>query len=378
MGGAGSHEQVAAYRSPLLDLPGAVATDTSAAAHAIDAGVAAHDVDAGVAAHYGDPLREQRQLANGAGLVDLSHRGVIRISGADRLSWLHNLTTQSVERLSPGASAQALILSPQGHVEHHLQLVDDGESVWIHVERADVAPLVDFLTSMRFMLRVEVADVTADWAIVWEPILSPHATLLTRVDPQLDEVAGRQVFVPRPDLLAFVTSTDRTGPPVGVLALEALRVAAGRPRFGFETDHRTIPHELGWIGTAVQLDKGCYRGQETVARVANLGRPPRRLVRLHLDGSARETLPARGSEVVVAAVGEEIGVIGRVTTAAYHYELGPIALAVVKYATPDDASVLVRTGDGDVPATMDAVVERDSGPRPGQVARAAFRTLGVR
>jgi folate-binding protein YgfZ len=366
MGAAGVSEQVAVYRSPLLDLPGAVATDSAAA----------RDADAGVAAHYGDPLREQRQLANGAGFVDLSHRSVIRISGADRLTWLHNLTTQGLDRLTPGFGAQALILSPQGHVEHHLQLVDDGEAVWIHVERADAQPLVDFLTSMRFMLRVEVDDLTTDWAVLWEPILEPHATLLSRVDPQRDEVAGRQVFVPRTDILAFATSADRTGPPAGVLALEALRVAAGRPRFGLETDHRTIPHEMGWIGTAVQLDKGCYRGQETVARVANLGRPPRRLVRLNLDGSARETLPAHGSEV--AEVSDDAAVIGRVTTAAYHYELGPIALAVVKYATPDDEPVMVRTGDVDVPATMDAVVERDSGPRPGQVARAAFRTLGVR
>ena len=372
MSAAAESVQTAAYRSPLLDLPAAVATDDWPAGDAS----AERDLDAGVAAHYGDPLREQRQLANGTGFVDLSHRSVVRISGADRLTWLHNLTTQSLERLSTGVGAQALILSPQGHVEHHLQLVDDGDSVWIHVERDDARSLVDFLTSMRFMLRVEVDDVTADWAVVWEPVLEPHATLLSRVDPERDEVAGRQVFVPRRDLLAFATSADRTGPPAGVLALEALRVAAGRPRFGRETDHRTIPHELGWIGTAVQLDKGCYRGQETVARVANLGRPPRRLVRLHLDGSARETLPARDSEVAV--VGDDVAAIGRITTAAYHYELGPIALAVVKYATPDDVSVLVRTGDADVPATMDAVVERDSGPRPGQAARAAFRTLGVR
>ena len=369
MGAVDESVHTAAYRSALLDLPGAVATDSPAGS--TDAAP-----DAGVAAHYGDPLREQRQLAAGAGFVDLSHRSVVKITGVDRLTWLHNLSTQSLERLAPGVGAQALILSPQGHIEHHLQLVDDGDAVWIHVEPSDAQSLVDFLTSMRFMLRVDAEDVTADWAVVWEPILEAHPTLLTRVDPQRDDVAGRQVFVPRTDLSAFATAVDRTGPPAGVLALEALRVAAGRPRFGLETDHRTIPHELGWIGTAVQLDKGCYRGQETVARVANLGRPPRRLVRLHLDGSAREGLPARGSEVVL--VGDEGDVIGRVTSAAYHYELGPIALAVVKYATADDATVVVRNSDVDVPATMDAVVERDSGPRPGQAARAAFRTLGVR
>src|SRR5665213_2468182 len=148
------------YRSPLLDLPAAVATDGGP--------------DSGVAAHYGDPLREQRQLAAGAGWVDLSHRAVVRVSGADRLSWLHNLSTQRLDKLAPGESADALILSPQGHVEHHLQLVDDGEAVWLHTEPGSAAALVDFLTSMRFMLRVDVDDVSAGWAVVWEPVTEPH------------------------------------------------------------------------------------------------------------------------------------------------------------------------------------------------------------
>ncbi|MDQ1464848.1 MAG: tRNA-modifying protein YgfZ [Actinomycetota bacterium] len=342
------------YRSPLLDLPGAVASEGP--------------LDAGVAAHYGDPLREQRQLAKGAAFVDLSHRAVVRISGSDRLSWLHNLTTQKLDALAPGASAEALILSPLGHVEHHLQLVDDGESTWAHVEPGAVDALVGFLTSMRFMLQVDPTDVTPDWAVVWEPIAEPHGTLLSRVDPQADAVSGRQVFVPRAELAAFAAADDRPGPPGGAQALEALRVEAGRPRFGVDTDHRTIPHEMGWIGSAVKLDKGCYRGQETVARVANLGRPPRRLVRLHLDGTETEQLPPPDSEVQL-----DDAVIGRVTTAAYHYELGPIALAVVKYATPDDSSVVVRTAELARSATLEAIVERDDALRPGQAARAAFR-----
>jgi len=366
---APASDESAGYRSPLLQLPGAVATDTETA---VDPDSPA-PIDLGVAAHYGDPLREQRNLVNGAGFVDLSHRSVVRISGDDRLKWLNDLTTQRLDQLKPGVGSEALILSPQGHVEHHLQLVDDGEAVWMHVEPDSAKALVDFLTSMRFMLRVDVADVTADWAIAWEPIREPHPTLLSRIDLQDDEVSGRQVFVPRSDLAVFAAEADRTGAPAGVLALEALRVAAGRARFGVDTDHRTIPHEMGWIGSAVKLDKGCYRGQETVARVANLGRPPRRLVRLHLDGSVREQLPAQGSDVVTDGA-----VIGRLTSAGYHYELGPIALAVIKYATPDDVPVLVLAGDAAISATIDAVVERDTTERPGQAARAAFRTLGVR
>lgn len=336
------------YRSPLLDLPGAVPADSP---------------DDGVAAHYGDPLREQRRLGDREGFVDLSHRDVIRIGGPDRLSWLHSLTTQHLERLEPGGGTQALVLSPQGHIEHHLRLVDDGEQCWVDLEPGCGAPLVEFLDSMRFMLRVDVSP--ADHAVVWQPVREPHPRLLSCIDPRPDAVGGRDVFVPRAELGSFAKDA---GQAVGVQALEALRIEAGRPRFGLDTDHRTIPHEVGWVGTAVHLAKGCYRGQETVARVANLGRPPRRLVRLHIDGSVREVLPERGSAIFVD--GAEVG---RLTSVAYHYELGPIGLALVKYSTDDGIDVVIGSGDVAVTARLESVVERDEQPRPGQAARAAFR-----
>jgi folate-binding protein YgfZ len=141
------------------------------------------------------------------------------------------------------------------------------------------------------------------------------------------------------------------GGPAGLWPYEALRIAAHQPRLGFETDHRTIPHEVGWIGTAVHLDKGCYRGQETVARVHNLGRPPRRLVFLHLDGSV-ETLPMPG-----APVEHEGREVGRVTSAARHFELGPIALALIKRNVPVDTPLVA----GGVAASQEAVVSPDVG-----------------
>lgn len=341
---------MAEYRSPLLGRAGAVPDDAD---------------DAGVAAHYGDPIREQRRLVERAGWVDLSHRGVVRIEGVDRLTWLHNLTTARVDKLEPGVGVDGLILSPQGHVEHYLSLVDDGSAVWIHVEPGEAESLVEFLESMRFMLRVDVADVTDAWAVVWQPSNERHPALVSRVDPMADAVTGRQVFLPRNELMGFA---DEAAEPVGVRALEALRIEAGRARFRVDTDHRTIPHEVGWIGNAVQLNKGCYRGQETVAHVENLGRPPRRLVRLHLDGSVREALPARGTEVFV-----EGSSVGHVTSCAYHYELGPIALALVKYMTADNIDVVVGAGESGIAAMLEPVVVRDDRPRPGQAARAAFR-----
>ncbi len=309
--------------SPLLSRAGAVAADPP---------------DAGVAAHYGDPFREQRRLSQGHGLVDLSHRDVVRVAGRDRLSWLHSLTTQHLTSLAPGVATDALVLSPHGHVEHALAIVDDGEATWMHVEPGTAPALVDFLDRMRFLLRVEVAEVSDAWAMVAEPRPEPHPRHLTRV---LSE--GREVFLPREEL---ESAADAAGELAGIWAYEALRVAAHRPRAGRETDHRTIVQEVGWIPSAVHLDKGCYRGQETVARVHNLGRPPRRLVFLHLDGSV-DALPAHGDPVLL---GERQ--VGFVTSAVRHFALGPVALALVKRAVPVDELLIA----GGVPATQEVIV----------------------
>ncbi|WP_313896006.1 glycine cleavage T C-terminal barrel domain-containing protein [Streptomyces sp. YIM 98790] len=307
------------YASPLLALPGAVAADAP---------------DAGVAAHYGDLFREQRTLEHGDGFVDLSHRDVVTVTGEDRLTWLHLLLTQHVSELPPGRATEALILSAKGHVEHALYLVDDGATTWMHTEPGRAAALTGYLESMKFFYRVEIADRTADCAVVFLPagsIAEPGPDAVVR-----ETAWGREVFLPRTRLEEFAAAH---GPAAGVLAFEALRVAGHRPRLGRETDHRTIPHELGWIGSAVHLDKGCYRGQETVARVQNLGKPPRRLVFLHLDGSEVK-LPEHGDPVRLAADGPEGRVLGFVTTAARHHELGPIALALVKRNVPEDAELL--------------------------------------
>ncbi|APS20704.1 folate-binding protein [Streptomyces sp. CS149] len=319
-------------KSPLLSLPGAVPAEGR---------------DEGVAAHYGDLFREQRALADGNGFVDLSHRGVVTVTGDDRLSWLHLLLTQHVSDLAPHQATEALILSANGHIEHAMYLVDDGTTVWMHVEPDTQADLIAYLESMKFFYRVEVADRTPDTAVVHLPagsIAEAPDGVTVRETPQ-----GRDLFLPREELEAFAAAH---GPAAGILAYEALRVEGHRPRVGFETDHRTIPHELGWIGTAVHLQKGCYRGQETVARVHNLGKPPRRLVFLHLDGSEVH-LPGHGTPVRLAADGQEGRQLGFITTSARHHELGPIALALVKRNVAVDAELIA----GDTAAAQETVVE---------------------
>ncbi|MCM3517110.1 folate-binding protein [Nocardioides sp. P86] len=301
--------------STLLSLPGAVAGD---------------GVDAPVAAHYGSFNTEQRALEAGNGFVDLSHRDVVRLEGPDRLTWLHSLTSQYFTGLAPGVWTSALILSPQGHVEHAFTGVDDGEAFVAHTEPGAAGALLGFLERMKFMTRVELTEVTTDLAVTWRASTQGYD------------------LVPRDQLHAYA---DAAGPAAGLWAFEALRIARGEPRHGLDTDARTIPNEAGWVGPAVHLDKGCYRGQETVARVHTLGRPPRRLTLLHLDGTENR-LPTRGAEL---RHGEKV--IGFVGTSARHHELGPIALAMVKRNVPLDATLDVEG----MPAAQEVVVDPEVG-----------------
>ncbi len=318
--------------------------------------VAATDRDAGVTWHYGDPLREQRVLATGAGIVDRSNRDVLIVPGADRLGWLHSICSQHVADLHDGDSTESLVLSPHGHVEQHWQVTELNDTVWLDTEPGAAPEVLKYLQMMRFLKRVEPADVTEQWAVL--SLVGPATpTVLALAGLPVPDAAGRAVsldgggFVrrmewPGPDaadlMVPRMAATDVFGrlveagaAPTGLWAFEAARVEARRPRLGLETDHRTIPHEVGWIGPAVHLNKGCYRGQETVARVQNLGRPPRMLALAHLSGES-DTLPEPGTPVELG--GRAVGFLG---TALHHYELGPIALVVVKRNVAPDADLQV-------------------------------------
>lgn len=300
----------------------------------------------------------------------MSHRDVLYIAGADRHRWLHDLTTAHLLDLPPGESRLALILDPHGHVEHELHLVEDGQGIWCSVEPGTGGELLAYLQSMRFLLRVEPAA-RPDVAVVWEPQQEPAGNTATYLVPAefagtgstpagADDrggpakyivhrpavFPGREVFLPASEVPGRLAASG----PVGTWALEALRVAAAVPRLGLDTDHRTLPHEVGWIGPGVHLHKGCYRGQEAVARVHNLGRPPRRLALAHLDGSLGR-FPAHGDPV---RVGERV--VGTVGSAARHYELGPIATVLLKRSTDPSAELSVETAQGPVAATQEVVI----------------------
>lgn len=289
--------------------------------------------DKGAVWHLGEPVKEQRALAAGTAWADLSHHNIVAVSGVDRLKWLHDLTTQFVSDLLPGVWLPGMILDARGHVEFQFNLVDDGSTTFIVLDPGYIENLIEYLTKMKFMLRVEVRDASGDFAVL-------------RALGMPTEIGGPFALVPRREVAQMKESFGGEATQVGTWTLDAERVAAGRPRIGFETDHKSIPNELGVLNGAVHMKKGCYRGQETVAKIFNLGNPPRRLVMLHLDGSD-VGFPATGTKVENDGV-----VVGFVGTVARHHELGTIALAIVKRNTPLAAILSV---DG-IPASQQAIV----------------------
>ena len=289
--------------------------------------------DKGAVWHFGEPVKEQRALEAGTAWADLSHHNIIAVSGEDRLKWLHDLTTQFVSDLQPGVWMANMILDAKGHIEFQFNVVDDGSTTFLVLDPGYSEQLIEYLTKMKFMLRVDVKDASSEFAVL-------------RAPGKPTEIGGPFALVPRSEVEEMKKTFGGVATQVGTWALEAERVAAHRPRIGFETDHKSIPNEIGVLNGAVHMKKGCYRGQETVAKIYNLGNPPRRLVMLHLDGSD-VGFPAVGTKIENDGI-----VVGFIGTVARHHELGTIALAVVKRNTPIEATLMV---DG-VPAAQQVIV----------------------
>lgn len=350
-------------------------------------------VEDGILMHVGNPLVEQRRLVRGEAVAPLENRSVVSVAGPDRLAWLDSITSQAVAGLAPGESSELLVLDPNGHIEHAAGIVDDGETAWLLVDSADAGPLVAWLTTMRFRMRVEIrlvdevavigavspdaarftafapAGVPLIWRDPW-PGITPggYGYAVGEHPGQAREWVEIIVGASERDRIAEAAAAGEVG-LAGALAVEALRIAAWRPSWGREVDERSLPHELDWLRTSVHLSKGCYRGQETVAKVHNLGHPPRRLVAVHLDG-ADSILPPPGSEVRVA--GGEVGVL---TSVALHMDDGPIGLALVKRTTPD-GDATVETAEGAVSARLETIVPPEAGaaasvPRLPRLSRRA-------
>lgn len=322
-------------------------------------------------AHFGNPLIEQRSLYKGEAICVLEPHGVIEVTGVDRLSWLHSLLSQDIKNLSAGQSAEALLLDPNGHIEQLIFLIEDGSSCFLIVESSKTLSLLEWLNKMVFRMKVEVKDRSLDFAVVGATKVIPDLASSESGKPLVFEDSwpgvssgGHRYSTRKTDFswflhLVLVHELDSklSGKSLaGFSAADALRVSAGRPSIA-EVDEKTLPHELDLLSTAVHLSKGCYRGQETVAKVHNLGHPPRRLTFLHLDGSGH-SLPAPGDQVRV--LGEE-KVRGKITSVAQHFEMGPIALALLQRAVPEDAVLEVLAKEGLVSATQEIIVPQSAG-----------------
>ena len=364
--------------------------------------------DAAVPAHYGSPLREQRRLLDRRALVDLGQLELLEVRGADARSWLTTTTTQILEGTPVGSASSVGVLSPQGRVEHlAAAVVIDEDAVLLILDAGCRAGLRRYLEMMRFAARVELTDrddlrvlgglapagevldgiglpePVAVWSDDW-PEVAPGGVAY---GPPPEDPAGTVLTVL--DRAALEALPWQSGQLAGMSSFEALRIADHRARATHEVDDRSIPHELDLLRTTVHTTKGCYRGQETVAKVLNLGQPPRRLVMLHLDGSQDIPLD-RGGEVRLG--GPDGKVVGTVTSTGLHADLGPIALAVVRRNVPLDAALSVSgppvqapdpdgtgadaaamtgaaNGDGAAELWVDAtqepiVLPRDHGERP--------------
>ncbi len=336
--------------------------------------------DAGIS-HFGDPFREQRRLAAGTAIAPLDDRAVIEVAGPERLSWLDSITSQAVGRLTPGESTELLVLDPQGRVEHAAGVVDDGSSTWLIADAGDADALATWLTRMKFRTQATVerrtdlaligfVDGASAAATVVAAALASNGVPLIWADPWQHVTAGGhqyaeisehpgaalawRVGILTDDAAAALADSLEPDAAAGLLAAEALRIAAWRPRWAAEVDERSLPHESDWLRTAVHLNKGCYRGQETVAKVHNLGHPPRRLAALQLDGSDA-VLPPVGSPVF--AGDDEVG---HITSAARHHEDGPIALAILSRRTPV-GDLTVRADGIDIAAAQQVIVPADAG-----------------
>jgi tRNA-modifying protein YgfZ len=325
--------------------------------------------------HFGSPLQEQRAFLAGTAVVDVSDSDVVCVSGPDRLVWLDSLISQQVLGLQPGVCAEGLILDPRGHIEHAFFLTDDGSTTWLLVSPTKGEALSGWLASMKFRMDVDIALDSSNTTILAH-YAGPETTgvpeglgdpIVSFRDPWpvVQEGSVGYALEPHPGagwavsylVVPASIDVDRLS-FAGSLSLEAAMIAAGRPSMA-DVDEKSLPHEFDWLRTAVHLNKGCYRGQETVAKVQNLGHPPRRLTLLHLDGSQSQ-LPRPGDPVMLDDTQK-----GHITRAAWHCELGPIALALVKRTTPTDVTLSVISDGISVPANQEVLVTPDAGASRG-------------
>lgn len=320
-----------------------------------------------MADHFGNLLLEQRKLLAGESYVERVDQAVVRISGEDAKSWLHSLLTQDILNLAPGDSSEALLLSPQGHIEQQLKILIDETGVLLITQLDKVSELVSWLERMRFRSKVliEITDLKSFGIFkehpgkVWRDQFANENPFSVSYNP------SRMKF----DYFEIIGDTPPALSPAGLMAFQALRIAAGRPEIT-DIDDKSLPHEFDWLSSAVHLGKGCYRGQESVSKIHNLGHPPRRLILLNLETG--DDLATKGDLVFY-----KDKQVGKILSAALHFEQGSIALALVARNTPY-LDLQVETSNRKVSASQQVLVPADAGKAANLPRPSAFKLSGKR
>jgi folate-binding protein YgfZ len=315
--------------------------------------------------HFGNPLGEQRQLLAGKAAVKRIDQKVLALTGEDALSWLHSITSQNIKNLKPYESTETLVLTPTGHIEHQIKVLafDSGLYLIVNAEKAEA--LSKWLNMMRFRSKVAISETDLE---VWGGFADLALSELVWVDGFDSEPKGSVRYAQKVESFPYREYLLPTGarPEIqeaGLLAFEALRIAAGRPEIT-DVDDRSLPHEFDWLASAVHLSKGCYRGQETVAKVHNLGHPPRRLVVLNLE--VGDTMANPGEEISYQGK-----LVGKVLAGALHHDAGSLALGLVNRNTPYlDLEVCAMT------ASQRVLVPADAGKAANLPRPSAFKLSG--
>jgi len=292
---------------------------------------------------------QYRVLREGAGLIDRSERGKLLASGPDALEFLQGQLTNDIEAIAAGEGCYAALLDRKGHMQADMRVLRfESDRFWVDLERAPTDPVVRHLSLYRVGQEVEIDDQTADEAIL--SVIGPGAAATSGAEGLRTEHAHRELEVGGATCRAVATDlgidlicasgqagavtaalVDAGAESVSEAAAEIMRVEAGRPRFGREMSSATIPQEAGIDDRAVSFTKGCYIGQETVARLHYRGKPNRHLRGLRLDGPVADGDP-------ITFDGRDVGRIG---TAVVSPAQGPIALAVIRREAEPGSRVAV-------------------------------------
>jgi len=301
---------------------------------------------------------QYRALKEEAGFLDRSGRGKLIVRGSDAAEYLQGQLTNDIEALDPGTGCYAALLDRKGHMQADMRVLHlSTGDLWLDTEPEAAETVERHLRMYSVGREVDIDDASSDWSIL--SVIGPAAPELTGTAPLSPEHAQRPYEREGLEILAVATdlgldlvvragqSQDLRGllgrsgaAEVTEAAVEILRVESGRPRFGREMTAATIPQEAGIDDRAVSFTKGCYIGQETVARLHYKGKPNRHLRGLRLEAPVDDAAEIRFG-------GRDVG---RVGTAVLSPALGPIALAVIRREAEPEARVEV--GPENIPATV--------------------------